>query len=407
METEILILVGLLILSGFFSSTELAFVVSNKIKIELRARKNKFAEKNVHYYVENPQMFFSTILISNNIVNITFATLVTYFLSREYQLGEFSILLISSTILLIFGELLPKYFARETADTFIKISSLPLRLLTFLAYPLVFFTSRVSELISEFFSKKEANINQLFIKEDFQSLIEESFEAGVVDEQESDIVKNVIEIGEQRVYEVMTPRTEIVGIELTETVENTIQEFIKSGYSKIPVYEDSLDNIKGVVFVKDMFTNPATIKDVLRDVIFVPDTKKSLEMLNEMLDKRISSAIVVDEFGGTAGMITVEDIIEELFGEIEDEYDTEDEICRKLDDRTFIISGKVEIDHITEEYELQFEEGDFETIAGFVTSKIGRIPKSGEIIDIDSYKISILRTDKRRIELIKLVLSDS
>jgi len=154
METEILILIGLLILSGFFSSTELAFVVSNKIKIELRARKNRFAEKNVQYYVDNPQIFFSTILISNNIVNIAFATIITYFLSREYQLGDFSILLISSSVLLVFGELLPKYFARETADKFIKITSVPLRLLTFLTFPLVFLTSRVSELISEFLNKK-------------------------------------------------------------------------------------------------------------------------------------------------------------------------------------------------------------------------------------------------------------
>lgn len=407
MENEIFVLIGLLIFSSFFSSTELAFVVSNKIKIELRARKNKFAEKNVQYYVDNPQIFFSTILISNNIVNITFASLITIFLSTEYQLNDFSILLISSVLLLIFGDLLPKYFAHETADDFIKVTSIPLRLITYITYPLVLLTSKVSELMAELFDKKESNINQLFVREDFQSLVDESLEAGVVDEQESDIVKKVIEIGDQKVYEVMTPRTEIVGIELTDTIENATQQFIKSGYSKLPVYEDSLDNIKGVIFVKDIFTNPELIENILRDVIFVPDTKKSLEMLNEMLDKSISFAIVVDEFGGTAGMVTVEDIIEELFGEIEDEYDTEDEICRKIDDRTYIISGKVEIDHITEEFDLKFEEGDFETIAGFLTSKIGRIPKNGEIIELDSYKISILRADKKRIELIKLIHIDS
>lgn len=407
MDNEILILVGLLILSGFFSSTELAFVVSNKIKIELRARQNKIGERNAHYYVNNPQIFFSTILISNNVVNITFASLITIFLTRAYDLGDFSILLISSGLLLFFGELLPKYFARETADTFIKITSIPLRLLTYCIYPLVIFTSRVSDLITDFLSRKESNINQLFIKEDFHSLIEESIEAGIVDEKESDIVKNVIEISDQKVYEVMTPRTDIVGVEITETLENVTQEFINSGYSKLPVYDNNLDNIKGVVFVKDIFTNPSSLKEIIRDVIYVPDSKKSLEMLNEMLDKRISFAIVVDEFGGTAGMVTVEDIIEELFGEIEDEYDTEDEICKKLDDKTYIISGKVEIDHILEEFNLEFEEGDFETIAGFVTSKIGRIPKSGEIIDIEHYKFTILRTDKRKIELIKLTIIDS
>lgn len=406
MDSDILFLVGLLVLSGFFSSTELAFVVSNKIKIEIRARKNRFAEKNVQFYVEKPQLFFSTILISNNIVNITFASLVTIFLTKAYGLGEISILLISSALLLIFGELLPKYFAHETADKFIKITAFPLKFITYLLYPFVLFTSRASEVFTEMINQQESNINQLFVKEDFHSLIEESYEAGVVDEKESDIVKKVIDISEQKVYEVMTPRTEIDGVELTESIENVTQEFIKSGYSKLPVYEDSLDNIKGVVFVKDIFTNPSSIKDILRDAIFVPDTKKSLEMLNEMLDKRISIAIVVDEFGGTAGMVTVEDIIEELFGEIEDEYDTEDEILKKLDDTTYIISGKVEIDRIVEEYQLIFEEGDFETIAGYVTSAIGKIPKSGEIIDIDHYKFTILRTNKRRIELLKLTINE-
>ena len=216
----------------------------------------------------------------------------------------------------------------------------------------------------------------------------------------------MIDISDQKVYEVMTPRTDIVGVEITENLENVTQEFIKSGYSKLPVYDDSLDNIKGVVFVKDIFTNPDSLKEIIRDVIYVPDSKKSLEMLNEMLEKRISLAIVVDEFGGTAGMVTLEDIIEELFGEIEDEYDTEDEICKKLDENTYIISGKVEIDHIEEEFEITFEEGDYETIAGFVTSKIGRIPKSGELIEVENYKFTILRTNKRRIELLKLTINE-
>jgi len=399
------ILILLLLFSGFFSSSEIAFIVANKIKLEIRSKKNKAAEKSAMYYVKNPHIFFSTILISNNIVNITFASLTTVFFVKYFRLGNFSILLISTFILFIFGELLPKYISREFADRMILITSLPLRLMTYLLYPFVKITSSISGLLLKPDITREEE-KQIIDKEDLQVLIDESSAVGNVTEEDSDIISKIFELRDQKIYETMTPRTEIVGVEINTSIDEVITTFIDSGFSKLPLYEENLDNIKGVVFAYDMFNRPKNLSSVTREIIFVPETKRSLEMLNEFLDKQISIAIVIDEFGGTAGLITVEDIIEEMLGEIQDEYDEDDEVCKKINAYTFVTSGRVEIDHLNEECGLQIPEGDYETIAGFVTSNIGRIPLRGENLEIGNLKFSILHSDKTKINLMKIFLQD-
>lgn len=401
---ELLILVLLLLLSAFFSSSEIAFVVANKIKIEIRARKKNISAINSRFFVKNPQVFFSTILISNNIVNIAFASLATVYLTREFGFNDFEILLVSTTLLLIIGEIIPKYIARESADLLFSIFSLPIRAITFLLYPFVKITSSVSSFLTRRGQLDEEEAHQLFDKDDFQSLINESSEAGVVNERESGIINKIIDLREQKVYECMTPRTDIVGVEISSSLEETLNILIESGYSKLPVYEENLDNIKGLIIAKDLFKNPQSIGSILRDVIFVPETKKTLEMLNELLSKSTSIAVVVDEFGGTAGIITVEDIIEEMLGEIRDEYDEEEVVSKKLNETTYVFSGKVEIDKINEEYDFQIPEGDYETIAGYIISELGRIPARGEVFTINKYYITILRSNKTKVDLIKLTV---
>jgi len=404
MTLEITSLLFLLFLSGFFSSSELAFVVSNKIKIEISARKNNFAAKSSLYYLKNPQIFFSTILIANNVVNIAFASIITIFLFNIFQLNDIVILLISSTLILLFGELIPKYVAREYPDRLIMLTVLPVRALTFLLYPFVKVTSSISSFLTNLKNaEKESYVNS-FEKDDIHSLIDESSEVGTVDEEESDIIKKIIDLGEQKIYQAMTPRTDIVGVGIDSSINDVISVFVKSGYSKIPVYGESLDDIKGIVYAYDMFKLPENLTEVIREVKFVPETKKSLDMLNEFLDNHISIAIVVDEFGGTAGIITLEDIIEEMFGEIRDEYDVEEDVCKKIDDSTFIISGKVEIDYINEEFELSIPEGDYETFAGYIITKLGRIPVKNEKIKIDNFLINILHSTKTKINLAKLIV---
>ncbi|MFO7525481.1 MAG: hemolysin family protein [Ignavibacteriaceae bacterium] len=403
MLDQLLLLIILIFLSAFFSSTELAFIVANRLKIEIKAKSKNITALNAQYFVNNTQDFFSTILISNNIVNIAFASISAVYFSYYYGFNEYEVLIVSTLILLFFGELIPKYFARELADRFVFVVSVPLRAVSFLLYPFVKPLSQLSNLTMRSQKQQADNIYHLFDKEDIKSLVDESHKAGKVKKQEGGFISKVFDLGEQKVYEALTPRTEIVGLEINQPIDEAISTLIESGFSKLPVYEDNLDNIKGVILAKDLFTNPETINSILREVKFYPETKKSLEILNEFLSQKMSIAVVVDEFGGTAGIVTVEDIIEELFGEIKDEYDVDENICRRISRNSYIISGKVEVDLINEKYHLNIPVGSYETIGGYIIEKTGKIPKQGETFLFDDFQILIIRADKVRVDLIKLI----
>jgi CBS domain containing-hemolysin-like protein len=402
MGIEITVLILLIIISAFFSGTEIAFIVANKIKIEVKARKKRLDAQSALYFINNPQTFFSTILIGNNIVNIAFASISAVFLSVFFSLNELQILLVSSFIILLFGELIPKYFARELSERIVLLAALPLRVVNFLLYPFIKITSSISSFLTNTSNVKAESMKFLFSKEDLEILIQESHKAGMVDKKESDIISKVLSLGDQRVYEVMRPRTEIVGIEISRPIEEALLLFIESGYSKLPVFDENLDNIKGIIYANDFFKSPNSINEILHDAVFVPETKKSFELLNEFLNRQVTIAIVIDEFGGTAGIVTMEDIFEEMFGEIRDEYDIDEDICKKISDNSYIISGKVEIDYINENFNLSIPAGDYETIAGFITNRIGRIPLQGETVSFDGFTFFIVRANQIRIDIVRL-----
>lgn len=403
MINDLLLLIILLLLSAFFSSSELAFIVANKLKIEVKALKKNIAAQAAHFFVKDTQTFFSSILIGNNIVNVAFASLATIFFADHFGWNEYEILLAISLITLFLGELLPKYIAREGAEQIALLFSIPLRFISLILYPLIKLTTHLSNILTPRKQRSVENLTHLFDKDDLIFLIDEGHKAGNVKKDDTSIINKVFDFSEQKVYEAMRPRTEIVGLEINESIDSAINLFVESGYSKIIVYEENLDNIKGVILAKDMFSSPKDIISVMREIPFYPDTKKSLEVLNELLNKNTSIAVVVDEFGGTAGIVTTEDIIEELFGEIKDEYDTEEIICKRVAKDSYIISGKVEIDYINEKYKLQIPTGEYETIAGFIVERTGKIPKQGEKLLIDDFEILIIRADKVRIDLIKLI----
>jgi putative hemolysin len=403
MINDILLLVLLVIISAFFSGSEIAFVTGNKLKIEIKARKNGLAAQSALYFTNNPQNFFSVILIGNSIVSVSFASLSALFLARIFGFNEITILGISTFILLIFGELIPKYISREIPDRIVFISAIPIRIISFILYPVVKATSWISSLFTKSASLSGWSANYLFDKDDMETLVKESHEAGVVNKKESDIISRILDVGDQRVYEAMRPRTDVVGIDIESNVEEVLNIFIESGYSKYPVYEGSLDNIKGVIFAHDLFKFPKDLQSIIREIIFVPETKRSFDMLNEFLKKRVSIAAVIDEFGGTAGIVTMEDIIEELFGEIKDEYDIDEEIFRKISKDTYLISGKVEVDLINEKYKLNIPYGDYETLGGYITSRLGRIPAQGERVTIDNFNILIAKGNNTRIDVVKIL----
>jgi len=408
MLRDIIFLFVFLILTAFFASAEIAFIVGNKIKIEIRARQNNTYAMTAKYFIKKPELFFSTILISGSLTSIAFASLSSVFLITMFGLKGIAVLLITTTVILLFGELIPKILGRESADRLILIAALPIRVLSIILYPFVKIVSIVSSVLINTNERGEKEILSFFDKDDIQDLIEESSEAGKIDEKQSEVISKIIDMREQCVYESMTPRTDIIGVEITSTLSDIIKRFIESGYSKLPVYDENLDNIKGIVFSKDIFKEPSDLQSIMREMVFVPETKKSLDMLNEFLDKQFSIAIVVDEFGGTAGLLTVEDLIEELLGEIRDEYDDVNEkIIKKINDSEFLLSGKVEIDYLNDEFNLNISEGDYETIAGYITFKLGRIPVKGESFKIDNYSVYIIKSDKTKIDLLKVKLVTS
>ncbi|MEO8233473.1 MAG: hemolysin family protein [Ignavibacteriota bacterium] len=405
MIQDFILLVILIFFSAYFSSTEMAYIVANKLKVEVRARKKNIAAQSAFYFVKDPQKFYSTILLGMNVVNIAFASLSTIILANQFGWSDYKILLFVTIITLIFGELIPKYIARESADSLLLLVSIPLRILYFILFPFINLTTHLSKLLTERKKDSAENIAHLFDKEDMKILVDEAHSSSVAKNEESSFISKVFDFGEQKVYEAMRPRTEITGISIKDSVANAVDLFIESGYSKVIVYEDDLDNIKGFILAKDLFSNPKQIKDIIRETQFYPETKKSLEILNEFLTNNDSIAVVIDEFGGTAGIVTMEDIIEELFGDIKDEYDVEEVICRKITNDSYIISGKVEIDHLNDKYQLDIPIGDYETIAGFIIDNIGHIPKPNETVTINNYSILIIRADNVRIDLIKLTIT--
>lgn len=405
MIQDFILLIILIFFSAYFSSTEMAYIVANKLKVEVRARKKNIAAQSAFHFVKDPQQFYSTILIGNNIINIAFASISTVVLATKFGWSDYKILLFVTVITLIFGELIPKYIARESADSLLLVVSIPLRLLSIVLFPFIKLTTHLSKLLTERKKDSAENIAHLFDKEDMKILVDEVHSTSAAKDEESSFISKVFDFSEQKVYQAMRPRTEITGISITDSVVNAVDLFIESGYSKVIVYEDDLDNIKGFILAKDLFSNPKELKDIIRETQFYPETKKSLEILNEFLTNNDSIAVVIDEFGGTAGIVTMEDIIEELFGDINDEFDVEEVICRKISKDTFIISGKVEIDHLNDKYQLDIPIGDYETIAGFIIDNIGHIPKPNEIVTINNYSILIVRADNVRIDMVKLTIS--
>ncbi len=401
METQLLLLAILILFSAFFSGTEMAYIVSNRLKIEIKAGKKNPGAKAAHYFINNPDKFFSTLLIGNNIANITFASISAIFLHEYFGFNDFAILIISTLLVLFFGELIPKYIGREMSTTLLVLSSIPMRALYLIFFPLV----KLFGYFTLFISRKKSSsdsLHEIVRREDLQLLIEEGENAGNVNKKEGQAIRKLIEMQDQRVNEAMRPRTEIVGVEIKSSLEEVIETFIDSGYSKLPVYVDNLDNITGFVLAYDLFKQPKNLSEIVRQILNVPETKKSVEMLNDFLRERISIAVVIDEFGGTAGIVTAEDLIEEVFGEIKDEYDVEENVCRKTGDNEYLIGGDVEVDNINEKFDLGIPEGDYNTIGGFIMAETGRIPAQGEIVTAGFFKIHIIRSSARRIEMIKL-----
>ncbi|NBC04854.1 MAG: DUF21 domain-containing protein [Bacteroidetes bacterium] len=421
--TELLYILAAIVISGFFSGSEMAFVTANKLKLEIESRKDTFRGRSLAFFSDNPENFLTTTLVGNNIINVIYATLMAVFLVEPIQViyqqfaGEMPttvmILLIqtmvASIIILLFGEILAKAIFRVQADFLISFIAVPLRITNYVLSPLIFLTNYSSGLIVNLFNIGNERSDKVFRRQDVEMIFRELKDSGgsqEIDHDDSEILHNVLELSNKRVRETMVPRTEIVAIDRNATIEELKKAFIESGFSKVPVYQDTIDDIIGVVFAYDLFSNPKSISQITRPVNLIPSSKKSKDLLTEFRQSNISVAIVIDEYGGTAGMVTIEDLIEEVVGDIQDEYDKEDDQIKKLSNNTFLLSGSVELDELIElhpEINLDFEEGDFETVAGYIIHHTGRIPKVNEELQIHGNTFIITKATQSKLENVKLI----
>ncbi len=424
MSNEWLLIIVVIALSGFFSGSELGFVSANRLKMEIKARKNSLNGKFINFFIRNPETFLSTTLVGNNIVNILYSTLMALFLREPviglYELSfgaipsELTILsiqtIIAASLIMVFGEVIPKVLFRIHSESLISFFALPLRLCSIIFRPIVAICNYVAESFLKTFLPETGTSEQVFRRQDIEMLLKEigDNDDSEIDKDDSEILTNVLELSTKRVKESMIPRTEITAVEKNTTVQEVLKVFISSGYSKIPVFEESIDNVIGVVFAYDLFKKPKTLSEILRPVKIVPASQKSKDLLSDFQKLKISLAIVIDEYGGTAGLVTSEDLLEEVVGDIQDEYDFEDAVIKKIAPKTYVLSGDVEIKELNEKYsEIGLPESQqYDTIAGFIMNETGRIPTVNEEIIFDRHKFIISKVTYARINTVKLVVLD-
>lgn len=413
-----------ILLSGFFSGSEIAFVTANKLKLEVAARKNNFLGNSIEFFTRKPDTFLTTTLVGNNIVNVLYATFMAIFLVepiRNYSQQWFGVIpteleilliqtIIAAFVIMLFGEILPKAIYRALADHMIMVISIPLRVSYYMLRPLIEISKGSSNLLIKWFVSDAEVVESYYRRQDVEMIFKELRESGGshdIDEDDSEILQNVLELSNKRVKDTMIPRIDIEAVEKDTTLSEVADVFIQTGHSKLPVYRDSIDDVIGVVFAHDFFHEPKTLNEIIRPVKLIPSSKKSKDLLTEFRKSNMSVAIVLDEYGGTAGMVTIEDLLEEVVGDIQDEYDVEDEIMKQLSDHTYVISGNVEIEELIEKFQeidLPLEPSEYDTVAGFIINHLGRIPKVNEEVVIEDKKFIISKATPSRIETVKLVL---
>lgn len=413
-----LVIITCLLLSAFFSGMEIAFVSSNRIYLEIEKLQVGLTSKVLKKITENPSRFIATMLLGNNIALVVYGIfmgdrILQLFFPNTLLTGDASLrivfyqTLISTGIILLTAEFLPKVFFQLYANTFIKIFALPVALFYYLFYPITFLIIELTDVILKRFLNTETDQIQLsFSKIELGNYIEEQLESAHDKESldsEIQIFQNALDFSEVKTREAMVPRAEVIAVEESTSLEEITDLFISTGLSKIPVYKENIDHILGYVHAFEMMKKPKGIKNILMPVAYVPETMLVNDVLKLLTRQHKSIAVVIDEYGGTSGIVTVEDIVEELFGEIEDEYDTVEHVEKQIGEGVYDFSARLEVDYLNQKYNLSLPESEYyETIGGMIAYNIGQIPAKGEEIELSPYVLKIKKVSATKIEQIIL-----
>ncbi len=417
-DTESIVIIGSLLLSAFFSGMEIAFVSTNKIYLELEKKKQGIVPKILTHITESPSKFIATMLVGNNISMVVYGIfmgeMILKLLFPNYlNLENIPLLLvfyqslISTAIILLIAEFLPKVLFQIYSNTVFKAFVLPAFVFYIIFLPITKVVLWVSNtVLSRYLQTQGDEVPSLFSKMELGNYISEQLESAEHQEtldSEIQIFQNALDFSNVKAREVMVPRAEITSLERYESLQTLQELFVKTGYSKILIYQGNIDNIIGYVHSFDLFKNPKSLRSIILPVEYIPETILAKDVLNILTKKHKSIAVVLDEYGGTAGMITIEDIVEELFGEIEDEHDTQLMVEEKVDQNTFLFSARLEIDYLNDTYRLDLPESEqYETLGGLIVHNTQEIPNQGDLIQIDSFDIFIKEVSNTKINLIEL-----
>jgi|TARA_R100000479_G_scaffold31436_4_gene12700 CBS domain containing-hemolysin-like protein len=413
MEVSILVIVSMLILSAFFSGMEIAYVSSNKVHIEIEKKQNDLLAKVLQKITRRPSKFITTMLVGNNIALVVYGLFMGDLLMEFIPLTGMSGLLvqtiISTLVILLTAEFLPKVFFQIYANKLIKVFAIPAYFFYMLFSVISEFVIWISDLVLKlFFKTKGDNIQLTFSKMELGNYISEQMETVEThDEVDSEIqiFQNALDFSEVKSREVMVPRTEVVAVDIKTTPKELSKLFTETGLSKIIIYKENIDDVLGYVHSFELFKKPTTIKKVLMPVVFVPETMLAKDVLNILARKHKSIAVVIDEYGGTSGIMTVEDIIEELFGEIEDEHDSIELTEEVRADDHYKFSARHEVDYLNETYKFNLPENEnYETLGGLIVYFTEGIPNQGEIVEIEGFLFKILEVSNTKIEMVELFL---
>lgn len=425
MAFEIIIILTSLILSAFFSGMEIAYVSANKIHVEIEKKQNDFLARILTRLTKKPSKFIATMLVGNNIALVIYGFFMGDLLMRLldpsrfsnevviYLLTDLSLLtqtIISTLIILLTAEFLPKVFFQIYANFLLKFFAVPAYLFYILFSFISSFVIWISDFVLKRFFRTQGDEVQLaFTKVELGNYISEQMEKVEQDQEidsEIQIFQNALEFSEVKSREVMIPRTEIVAVEITSDPKELVETFTATGLSKILVYRENIDDIIGYIHSFELFKKPETIKSILLPVVFVPETMLVKDVLNILIKKRKSIAVVIDEYGGTSGMMTVEDIVEELFGEIEDEHDPVVLIEEKLDENKYLFAARLEVDYLNEVYKLNIPIGEnYETLGGYILDHTEEIPPKDGVVEIDDFTFHIKEVSNTRIELVEVAVN--
>lgn len=401
-----------LALSALFSGSEIAYVSSNKLRVELKKKRETYRSRILAKWFDEPAAFIGTMLVGNNAALVAFSTMTTSLLDITLipNLGlenEMATLmantLVITVVVLVFGEFLPKTLFRLFSDDALYFFAVPLRIIQIVLYPFtVLMTGLSSRIMGLFFKQPNEALDNVLTRSDLESFVNES-SPNSEEAIDTELFGKALNLHDVRLRDCMIPRTEIESIDVNAPISELEEQFKKTRLSRLLVIDGDVDNVLGYVHHQTLLNYPANIRESIMEITFVPEVTKVTDMLNATVIKSVSIACVVDEFGGVSGIVTMEDLLEQIFGEIEDEYDGDEYIDVQEDQNSFRFSGRLEINYLKDQYGLRFPEGDYQTLSGYLVTAAERVPEQGEELEMDGYRFELLEVSNTRIETLRLV----